>query len=217
MPTTPVERPDLPERMTWEELGQLPDEIAGEIELWDGRPVWLRRAPFEHQEYTNMLWAALRRCARAEMSRQPERCWRVATETNIFFGRDGKSDFVTPDFLAFRCLEHEYEDVRATDVLMVGEVLSKSNSEQDIEAKKSRYAAGGIPWYWEVTLARNPRRISSVRTYALETGHGTLPDGVSPLHPANYLIAGEWIADVHDGITFDYPFPIRITWEELEF
>ncbi|MFC6010980.1 hypothetical protein [Nocardia lasii] len=34
-----VERPDLPEFMTWEELEQLPEEIADQIELWDGRVV----------------------------------------------------------------------------------------------------------------------------------------------------------------------------------
>lgn len=33
------ERPDLPEFMTWEELERLPEDVAGEIELWDGRVV----------------------------------------------------------------------------------------------------------------------------------------------------------------------------------
>ena len=40
-----ADRPDLPEYMTWEELEQLPEEIAENIELWDGRVIWLRRGP----------------------------------------------------------------------------------------------------------------------------------------------------------------------------
>ncbi|MET8800310.1 hypothetical protein ABZV91_28430 [Nocardia sp. NPDC004568] len=50
-----VERPELPEHMTWEELETLPEEIAERIELWNGRVVWLRRGPHEHQEFTNLL------------------------------------------------------------------------------------------------------------------------------------------------------------------
>ncbi|MGI5219889.1 hypothetical protein [Nocardia sp. CA-290969] len=40
-----TDRPDLPESMTWEELDQLPEEIAAQIELWEGRVVWVRRRP----------------------------------------------------------------------------------------------------------------------------------------------------------------------------
>lgn len=212
-----VQRPDLPECMTWEELERLPEEIAGQIELRNGRVVWVRRGPAEHQDCTNLLWTNLRRCALQDIHSQLEHCWRVSTETNVFFGNTGKSDFVTPEFLVYRCLEEEYQDIRATDVYLAGEVLSPSNTERDIEAKKARYAGAGIPWYWEVLLGRGPRRINIVRAFALETGHGRLPDGVSPLHPANYVVAGEWTQAKTDGIAFDFPFPIRIPWSELEF
>ncbi|WP_280272170.1 Uma2 family endonuclease [Nocardia wallacei] len=217
MPIPDVDRPDLPEYMTWDELERLPEEIAGQIELWEGRVVWVRRGPAEHQDYSVEFRNALRRCAREDMSHNLEHCWRVTTETNIFFGKAGKSDFVTPDFLVYRCLEEEYQDIRADEVFVVGEVLSPSNTERDIEAKKARYADAGIPWYWEVLLGRGPRRITTVRAYALETGHGRLPAGVSPLHKANYVITGEWASAQSDGITFDFPFPIRIPWSELEF
>ncbi|MGV9678903.1 Uma2 family endonuclease [Nocardia sp. NPDC003482] len=215
MSTPHVERPDLPEQMTWEELEALPEEIAGQIELWEGRVVWVRRGPAEHQDATNLLWQALRRCAREDMAHNAERCWRVSTETNVFFGATGKSDFVTPDFLVYRCLDQPYQDIRATDVYLAGEVLSPSNTPRDIESKKARYAGAGIPWYWEVLLGTD-QLTDIVRAYALETGHGRLPDGVSPLRPANYVIAGEWIAAETDGIAFEHPFPIGIPWSELE-
>ncbi|OXR42264.1 hypothetical protein B7C42_05463 [Nocardia cerradoensis] len=34
-----IDRPDLPEYMTWEELERLPADVADQIELWEGRIV----------------------------------------------------------------------------------------------------------------------------------------------------------------------------------
>ncbi|MEV6320785.1 Uma2 family endonuclease [Nocardia sp. NPDC051787] len=203
--------------MTWEELERLPEEIAGQIELWNGRVVWVRGGPGEHQIFTARMWAALERCARQDMSADADRCWRANLETNVFLGRSGKSDFVTPDFLVHRCLESPYQDVRAGDVVLVGEVLSPSNTQNDIEAKKGRYASAGIPWYWEVTLAREASAIAIVRAYALETGHAHLPEGVHPLRAANYLVVGEWTPGHSNGVQYNFPFPIDIPWAELEF
>lgn len=217
MPRPSIGYSDLPEYMTWEELEQLPVEIAEQIELWDGRVVWVRRGPAEHQEFTNLLWSELRRCARHEMGRGPELCWRVHTETNVFFGRSGKSDFVTPDFLVARCLAEPYQDLRADDVLLAGEVLSPSNTRNDMDEKKSRYAKAGIPWYWEVTLAPEKSAIETVRAFVLETTHGRLPEGVHPLYPANYLLAGKWSPRDSERISIGFPFSIDIPWSALAF
>ncbi|MFE6862662.1 Uma2 family endonuclease [Nocardia sp. NPDC057668] len=203
--------------MTWEELERLPEEIAEQIELWDGRVVWLRRGPAEHQTFTNLLWSGLRTCARDAMTHQPEQCWKATTETNVFLGHTGKSNFLTPDFLVHRCLDQPYQDVRASDALLVGEVLSPSNTRSDIEAKKGRYASAGIPWYWEVHLAAEASAIATVRAFGLQTTPAVLPDGVHPLHPANYIAAGEWIPTDTNGIDFDFPFPIHIPWSELQY
>lgn len=212
-----IDRPDLPEYMTWEELEQLPEEIADQIELWDGRVVWVRRGPAEHQAFTRRVTNAFERCARKSMSGRPDTCWRVESETNVFLAVNGKSDFLTPDFLVYRCLPSPYQDVRATDTVLVGEVLSPSNTQSDMEAKKGRYATAGIPWYWEVTLARENSAIATVRAYALETEHGKLPAGVRPLRSANYLLAGEWTTSAEEGIRFDFPFQISVPWSELEY
>ncbi|MTE13392.1 Uma2 family endonuclease [Nocardia sp. CT2-14] len=203
--------------MTWEKLEELPDEIAGEIELWEGRVVWMRRGPADRQDCSVEFRNALRRCAREEMSRRPEHCWRVSVECDVFFGATGKSDFVTPDFLVYRCLEQRHQDIRAANVLIAGEVISPSNTPHVIEAKKARYASAGIPWYWEVSLVQDPGGIESVRAYALELSHGQLPPGVAPLHPSNYILVCEWEPNTSTGIISDHPFPIRIPWAELEF
>ncbi|NKY51407.1 Uma2 family endonuclease [Nocardia vermiculata] len=217
MPSSRIEKPDLPERLTWEELERLPDEVADRIELWAERVMWEPPSPAEHQMFTVRMRNAIESCARTSMSDDPETCWRVNIETNVFLGKAGKSDFLTPDFLVHRCLESPYQDVRATDTLLVGEVLSPSNTQSDMEAKKSRYAGSGIPWYWEVTLARDTSAIAIVRAYALETGHAQLPQGVRPLHPANYLLAGEWTPSGEEGVRIGFPFPITIDWSDLEY
>ncbi|WP_433523171.1 Uma2 family endonuclease [Nocardia pseudovaccinii] len=212
-----IERPDLPEYMTWEELEQLPEEIAEQIELWNGRVVWLRRGPAEHQAFTFALTSALKSSARKAMTELPQQCWRVDFETNVFFGDAGKSDFVTPDFLAYRCLDKPYQDIRAADVILVGEVLSPSNSQTDMEEKKARYAQADIPWYWEIALAREKSEIAYVHAYALATEVDHLPPGVRALHPANYILTGKWSPNDSAAITINFPFPITIPWSELEF
>ncbi|GGN78124.1 Uma2 family endonuclease [Nocardia rhizosphaerihabitans] len=211
-----IDRPDLPESMTWEELEKLPEAIAAQIELWDGRVVWVRRGPGEHQTAMRRLTNEIERCARQGMSTDPQRCWRVNLETNVFFGQTGKSDFVTPDFLVHRCLPPG-ADVRATDTVLVGEVLSPSNTPSEIEAKKARYAGAGIPSYWEVELTQDLTGIAALRVYILEIGHAELPPGVRPLWRANYLLAGEWSPLSAAGVSFPYPFPIEIPWSSLAF
>ncbi|MFC9998222.1 Uma2 family endonuclease [Nocardia sp. NPDC127526] len=211
--------PNLPEVMTWEELEQLPDEIAGEIELWEGRVVWAQRGPAEHQDYSAQLRNALHRRARQLIATRPDQCWQVSTGTNIFFGRTGKSDFVTPDFLIYRCLPDRYQDIRGDDVLLVGEVLSPINCHGDREAKMAKYAAGGIQWYWEVDLSPEPSRvhgIEMVRAYGLASELDGLPEGVHPLHPANYVLINEWSPKNAPGIHIELPFLIDISWQELE-
>lgn len=217
LPQIDSPHPEVPEFLTWEELQRLPDEIADHIELWDGRVVWCRRGPGEHQLFTARLRDQIERAARKNMSEEPDTCWTVNFETNVFLGANNKSDFLTPDFLIYRCLQAPYQDVHATDTALVGEVLSPSNTSSDMEAKKGRYASAGIPWYWEVALVPGVSSIATVRAYALQTGHWHLPDNVHPMRPANYIQVSEWTRKDVDGIHIDQPFPIRISWSELEF
>ncbi|WP_228828124.1 Uma2 family endonuclease [Nocardia beijingensis] len=211
-----IERSDLPESMTWEELQRLPDELAEQIELWNGRVVWVGREPGDWRVFAGRFTNSLERCARMSMSHGSERGWRVNSETKVFLGRTGKSDFLTPDFLVHRCLESPSQDVRGSDVLLVGEVLSPAITQTDIEAKKIRYASAGIPWYWEVTLAREISAIAVVRAYGLDIGHARLPNGAQPLHSANYIVAAEWTHENSDGLEFSRPFAIVIPWTELQ-
>lgn len=205
--------PVLPARMTWQELAALPEDLARHIELHDGRVVLVRTGPPRHQRFYRRLANALEQRARTAMREQPDHCWQVDVETNVFFNGD-KSDFRTPDFLVYRCQDSGENDIHAHDVILAGEVLSPANSHDAIEAKKAKYASAGIPWYWEADLDGDA--IVAVRAYALELS-ANLPDGVVALRPRNYILVGEWTPTDAHGITADHPFPIEIDWDSLAF
>jgi Uma2 family endonuclease len=205
--------PVLPARMTWEELAALPEEVARQIELHDGRVVLVRQGPPRHQRFFRRLANALEQCARIDMRERPDHCWQVDVETNVFFNGD-KSDFRTPDFMVYQCQDSGEDYVHAHDVILAGEVLSPANSLNAIEVKKAKYASGGIPWYWEVDMDGDA--IAAVRAYALELS-ANLPDGVVPLRPRNYILTGEWTPDDSKAITSDHPFPVHIDWDALAF
>lgn len=209
---------DLPETMTWEELWELPGDIGKDIELWQGRVVYNKRPPMEHQQFAvrmrNALEANARRAMRDETGGKEGRCWQVGTETNVFFTAD-KSTFLTPDFLVRRCLPRG-ADTFVGDTVLVGEVLSGSDTPKRRQWKMNRYAEGGIPWYWEVELdSGGSWDVTAVRAYGL-AALDRAGLSVKPLRPALYVPVGEWEPDGL-GIEFPEPFAMSIGWEDLAF
>lgn len=206
----------LPERMTWEELSALPEELARQSELHSGRVVFSCTGPPRHQRFFRRTANAIESCAReaTAVGTGAQQYWQVDVETNVFFNGD-KSDFRTPDFLVYRCQDSGEDDVHAHDVVLAGEVLSPANTHDAIETKKAKYAGAGIPWYWEVDLLGDA--IAAVRSYALELST-VLPAGVVPLRPRNYILVGEWTRSAGDpGISTAHPFPMNISWQTLAF
>jgi hypothetical protein len=105
-------------------------------------------------------------------------CWQVEVETNVFFA-DDKSSFLTPDFFIRRCLPRG-ADTTVADVVVVGEVLSGSDTPKRRSWKMDRYAEAGVPWYWEVELdSAASWDISAVRAYEL-------------LRPEVYVLVEDW-------------------------
>ncbi|MGY4100722.1 Uma2 family endonuclease [Nocardia sp. R16R-3T] len=213
--SNPVTDSPLPERMTWDELNALPAGQAERIELVRGRPVWVRTGPPEHLRFATRMRNALEVCARDSMRARSSECWQVDTETNVFLSHT-KDDFLTPDFMVYRCPEEPWKPIFAETVLIVGEVLSPSNHIGQMRAKQARYAEAGISEYWEVLLDREGRRIDTILTYVLATP-SDLPEGVTPLRPRQYAQVGEWSPKVHSEIALPYPFPIALSWTDLEY
>ncbi|MEU2761943.1 Uma2 family endonuclease [Streptomyces sp. NPDC007094] len=208
----------LPETLSWEELQQLPDTIAEGVELWQGKAVWNRRGPLEHQQFAvrmrNALEAAARRAMREEPGGSDQRRWQVGVETNVFFTSD-KSSFLTPDFLVRRCLPRG-ADTFATDTVLVGEVLSGSDTARRRQWTMDRYAEAAIPWYWEIELDSGATwDVTSVRAYErVMIDRSGL--AVKPLRPSAYVAVGEWEPDGL-GSEFPEPFTLSVTWEDLAF
>ncbi|MFJ9125842.1 Uma2 family endonuclease [Streptomyces sp. NPDC102340] len=208
----------LPETLTWEELQELPDDLAKGIELWQGRVVWNRRGPREHQRAARRLCNAFKAHARSAMREETGNegrlCWEVEVETNVFFTPD-KSSFLTPGFLIYRCLPRG-ADIFTDDTVLAGEVLSGSDTPTRRQWKMDRYAEAGIPWYWEVELDSGKTwDVTWVRAYELATIDRT-GLAVKPLRPMVYVPVGEW-EPAGLGIEFPEPFAMSITWEDLAF
>ncbi|MQY26381.1 Uma2 family endonuclease [Nocardia aurantia] len=181
-----------------------------------GRAVRVRPDDTERRRYAAALREALHRCADRSTPESGGCRFVVAAGKTIALGAEG-SDFIDPDFLVHLPGDRRDAPVLDTDVQLAGEVIPFPDGPYDFEFAKAYYACSGIPWYWEVLTERTPARIATVRAYALEIGHGVLADGVSPVRPANYLVAGEWHSSDTDGIAIGFPFPIEISWAELEF
>lgn len=209
----------VPEYLTWDELLQLPDHIADEIELWERRVFWNRRGPFAHQRFVSRMHNAIESAARRAManatSQGDMRCWEVGFMTDVFFKSD-KSSVLTPDFMVRRCMPG-YADTNASDVVLVGEVLLGSDTHRRRLWKMDRYAESGIPWYWEVEVdTADSWDINAVRAYEL----GVIPTAglkVKPLRPAVYIPAGEWEPTDSAGIDFPEPFAMNISWDDLAY
>lgn len=204
--------------LSWERLSRLPEEVAAGIELWDRRVISNARGPLEHQRYMRRLANAMEACAGNAMREsgtghgEPP-CWQVEIETNVFFTAD-KSSFLTPDFLVRRCLPRG-TDTTASDVVLVGEVLSGSDTPARRDWKMQRYAGAGIPWYWETDIdAGHSWDVSAIRAYELVV----IPEerlAVKPLRPSVYVLAGEWAPGTT--VEFPEPFGLRIAWADLAF
>lgn len=220
MPTGALETSgfSVPEYLSWDELQRLPEHVAADIELWNRKVVWNRRGPLEHQRFAvrvrNALESNARRAMRDSTGDEGQPCWQVEVETNIFFTAD-KSSSLTPDFLVRRCLLRG-ADTSAADVVLVGEVLSGSDTPKRRAWKMDRYAEAGIPWYWEVELdSAGSWDITAVRAYELATVP-TSGLAVKPLRPAVYIPVGEW-EPADAGIDFPEPFGLHISWDDLAF
>ncbi|MFC4124374.1 Uma2 family endonuclease [Nocardia rhizosphaerae] len=200
----------LPEFLTWEEYLGLPTEIAQCIDGLDrGKVIWARTGPRRNQRAAVRLRNALESAWSAARSGH-DGCFEADSEQPIFF--TAKNDFLKPDFVLYQCLSADEQDVPASAVVIVGEVLSPSNSVQDMQRKTTRFAEAGIPWYWEVEATETGLVI---QINALLPAPEHRPAGVQPLREFHYEPVARWTGT--GDFTYHLPFPFTIPARELEY
>jgi Uma2 family endonuclease len=129
---------NLPERQDWtvDDLASLPKDLR--YELIDGRLILPSPTPF-HQYLCNQVVNAL-----------SENCpdgLLVVFDQSIAI--DGTTE-PRPDIVVIRDEGASRTPVWAEDVLLAGEVISKTSTIRDRRHKSKRYASFGIPHYWTI-------------------------------------------------------------------
>jgi Uma2 family endonuclease len=137
----PFVHPQPGQPWTIDDLDGLPEE-GGRYEIVDGSLLVSPHANIRHFGVAGMLRRLLDRQA-------PD---------DVFVGQDGGvqvkggTSYFVPDVMVVRsaALERIDKSFLPTEVLLVVEVLSPSNSGRDLVLKRHYYAAGRIPRYWIV-------------------------------------------------------------------
>lgn len=187
-------------RLTAEEyLAQTPDAF-GDIEVVDGLVVHNMAQSELHSLVVRRLAAVL------ENARPPAGpCFRISTDVAVRF-RDAASSS------SDRQLNVRYPDVIVRDrepddvstvrdhIQLVVEIASESTFETDTTAKRSQYAAAGIPGYLVVQFDKDWSKISEIEEYRLDWSG------------RRYVVQA-----VHSrALILDEPFKLTVTFEDLQ-
>ena len=141
-----------PHPLTVDEYLAIGEVEPGYTELVEGRLVMCASPVFDHQTVLAELWLQVRQQLPAELV--------VVQDLDLdlqFVPPDGPGTVRRPDLIIARReaqlrLRREGGVLRASEVLVVGEVVSPSSRRTDHVAKRAEYADAGVPHYWIVDL-----------------------------------------------------------------
>jgi Uma2 family endonuclease len=141
-----------PHPLTVDEYLAIGEVEPGYTELVEGRLVMCASPAYDHQE----ALFALALQVRAQLPSE----FRVVLDLDVdlqFVPADGPGTVRRPDLVIARReaqlrLRREGGVLRASEVLVVGEVVSPSSRRTDHVAKRAEYADAGVPHYWIVDL-----------------------------------------------------------------
>ncbi|MFB9905077.1 Uma2 family endonuclease [Allokutzneria oryzae] len=187
--------PPRPDRLlTIDQYAALGETEYGYAELQEGRLV---RSPSPTPDH-NVVVGGLRDCLRPGVPDGHELIQDVHVDLELApAGRPGsvrRPDLVVVDRAARRRVRSSGGMIRASEIILVVEVLSPDSHRTDSVFKRHDYADAGIPHYWIVDLQD---RLSLV-AYSL-----TMPSGYLETAP----VRGEFTATE--------PFPVRIDLDWL--
>jgi Uma2 family endonuclease len=139
--TSPLALPRFGEPWTLDDLERLPPDDTMKYEIIDGSLVVSPRAGVYH----NGIAAEL--CRLLTLQAPPHLLTSMESGVSV---RDGTTYYEPDALLAVRAAfkERSPGHLQPSDVLIVIEVLSKSNRGHDLVTKRHYYAVAGIPQYW---------------------------------------------------------------------
>jgi Uma2 family endonuclease len=196
----------LPE-MTLDMYIAFPEDASRQIEVVDGWMVRCESPGPSHQGIQFNLLAALRDAAKIT-DRSKRTCHRVLGDVDVLISDSPKLHFRCPDVVVYRCIEADRGKWRrkpyASDCVIVVEIVSADSVITDIRDKRAEYAAAGIPNYWIVRMTDNDGPAISVERFLLTSDGDYIREGLA--------VRGR---DFHAIDTIN-PFPLKLTWEQLD-
>ena len=193
--------------MTLEAYESLPEDLARGIEVADGTVIVCHSPSDKHQAVQHALLNALSDAARKHDQGRGT-CHRVRAGIDVLL-TEVPLHFRTPDLTVFRCLGASQPGrwngkPRASDALIVVEIVSPGSRSEDTLVKRVRYARAGIPYYWIARLAQDDGPASSVERLRL------ISDGTYATEQVSFRKRDILAVDALD------PFEASITWEQLD-
>ncbi|MEY9929528.1 Uma2 family endonuclease [Catenulispora sp. GP43] len=209
-----VEWAGLLDGVTLEMWEHIPEDFCRDHELDNGRLIRRESGSRGHQLASRRLANAIEDAAKKAVRAGAHPCLTVSYDVDTRLWEVPRSTVRRPDVLAYRCVESE-EKLWAKDVLLVVEIVSKSSQATDtgqdnpdtgFESKMTQYARSGIKHYWIVRLKPDDSAVESIEQWRLGEYHG------------RYAQVAYWESGLsRDAVLTDEPFPIAISWSDLEF
>jgi Uma2 family endonuclease len=208
-----VAKAGLLEDVTVEMWEHIPEDFCRDHELDNGRLIRRQSGSRGHQHASLRLAIALEAAMKKAIQDGAYPCLKVVQDLDTRLWEVPRSTVRRPDVLVYRCLEPE-DKLWARDVLLAVEIVSPASRATDTGrdnplvgflSKMTQYALAGIKHYWIVRLRRDDAAIESIEEWRLVE------------HPGAYLLAAAWNIETDSGVHTDRPFPIDISWADLEF
>jgi Uma2 family endonuclease len=193
--------------MTLEVYESLPEDLARRVEVVDGIAVVCHSPSEKHQAVQQALLIALSEAARKH-DQGKGTCHRVRHELDVLL-TEVPLNFRTPDISVFRCLDDEQGGrwkgkPRASDTLIVIEIVSPGSRAVDTLVKRTQYARSGIEHYWIVRLVQDNGPVNSVERLRL------ISDGTYATEQVTFRKKDLLAIDSLD------PFEVTVSWEQLD-
>jgi len=190
------------EPITWEMFLDIDPDLRRDLEIVDGYVVPREQRNRDHQKVATRLSLALETAAVQQMRKTGSaECYETNTEVDVLLW-EVPPTARKPDAVHHRCIP-DSEQLMAQHVVITVEVLSPWSGRRDRVHKMSDYADAGIPHYWIVAVDKVGAL--TIERHALAGGAG------------EYVHVGTSHRDMGPvAVTVSAPFPIEISWADLE-